>query len=328
MRPRPTKAIALDSASRADLATQLAARAAGEDVPVRWHEFLDRTSRAASGLGACEATLRHVISGRASLFAWQPTREALAAAFSPGGLVYLCWGLPKRGGWRDRVLHTILTRARHVLVNDRVTREEIRAAIGREPDVVPFYVDPDYFAFRPLEGRGEFLFCNGANDRDPELLVALAEIGHRIVWLVNDAALYARYERRHPDLTLRSKIPFTELRVLYQTCKLNIMPATRDVHCAGQTTGMEAIACGASLVVSPGRTASIFEALPSVSIVADNSPGGWDKAIRDMSDRYPEHLQSATRDGRNALVERISPLVKHFVQLLQPPISATQDGAA
>jgi hypothetical protein len=57
------------------------------------------------------------------------------------------------------------------------------------------------------------------------------------------------------------------------------MPALRDFHAAGQTTGLEAISCGAPVVMSPGRAATIFAGVPGVRVVGENTCEAWLAAI-------------------------------------------------
>lgn len=293
--------------ARVRLAVQRSEREKGIEAPLRWYELLDQLSRDHAGRSVEETSMWHVFSGSARHFAWQPTRDALLATLGRGGLTYLCWGFPVRGGWRDRRLAMILQQATQILVNDEVTKAEVEDRIQRDAQVVPFFVDMEFFAFSPLPKREDFLFCNGANDRDPELLLALAQRGHNIVWLTNDDGLFQRYQGRHANLSLRRNVPYRELRELYQTCRANIMPALRDTHCAGQTTGMEAIACGAPVVISAGRTADIFADLSSVSVVDDKSLDSWDAAVRYVSDNADEvGCQAALQASRDQLARRIS----------------------
>lgn len=296
--------VTLDRVSRSKLAGQLRERRAGENTPVRWHEFVDRISETVSGVRAESSTLGQVLMGRARMLAWQITPEAVAASMKPGSLVYLCWGLPRRGGWRDAMFKFVLHRARAVIVNDATTRDEIRAMTGRKADLVPFFIDYNYFCFRPFSGRGEFLFCNGGNDRDPELLLALAKLGHKIVWLVNDPDLVARYSGQQENLSLCSNISYPKLRELYQTCTLSIMPASRDIHCAGQTTGMEAIACGAPVLISSGRTAKIFSCFPSVTALGGLSVEEWDCAVRTLLSRERRFALSEAAEVSSKVLAR------------------------
>ena len=112
--------------------------------------------------------------------------------------------------------------------------------------------------------------------------IALAHSGRSVIWLVNNRDLIGRYGDAHPNLRLLFHVTNEELRRLYQTCRAAIMPALRDFHAAGQTTGLEAISCGAPVVMSQGRAATIFAGVPGVRVVADNTPGSWLAAIASL----------------------------------------------
>jgi hypothetical protein len=273
--------IVLDKASRNKLLAQRAESARGESVPLRWFGLLDEISREETGIGAADLDWVSAVSGQGRLFVSNASNEALVTALSSRSLVYLCWGIPQRG-WKGQVIITLLRRARHVLANDRTTGREIEELAGRATEIVPYFIDTGFFTYRPLDGRGDFLFCNGTNDRDGDVVLGLALQGFRVVWLVSDPAQRARYEGKSPNLELRSHISYAELREFNQTCAAAIMPIVADRHCAGQTTGLEAIACGAPLLVTAGRTASIFAGLSSVVAVTGNDPAVWGRAVAGM----------------------------------------------
>jgi hypothetical protein len=315
------RVIVLDGASRSLLLAQRAAKRSGEPVPTRWHGLLDTLSLDAAGIGAAERDWRHVLIGRACLVAWQLSPEAIATAARGRGLVYLCWGVGDRPGWKGAVERMVLRRAEHVLVNDATTAGEVTRIAGRQAHLVPFFVDTDYFAFRPLEGRQRFLFCNGFNDRDPEVLVGLAERGFQVVWLVNDAAMSARYASRHPNLSLASGLSFAELRRLYQTCAAAVMPALRDAHAAGQTTGTEAVACGTPLAISAGRTAGIFAGLPSVRAVSTRDANVWVDEVGDLLKQA--NLARMAEVSADIIRRRITK--EHVIQALMPFLLAGRD---
>lgn len=286
-------------------------RAAGRAVPLRWFGFLDDLSTSLSGQPAALWTWADALNPRGHLVAWHPSRMAMAAAFAGKPMTYLCWGLPDYTGPKAQVFDMLLRRARHVVVNEEVTQCQIRDRIGRTAPIVPYFVDTAFFAFAGPERRQPFLFCNGANDRDPEMLVALAALGHQIVWLCNDPALIAAYAKRHPKLRIVTRPSYEELRTLYQTCAAAIMPVTRDAHAAGQTTGLEAISCGAPLVISTGRTATIFRGLPSVFPVDGFDPGEWSrtisKAISRAADGQPSSLSIRRSHSFRSVRDALTP---------------------
>jgi hypothetical protein len=193
-------------------------------------------------------------------------------------------------------MRATLRRARVVLVNDAVSAQEVKSLSGREAVCIPMFVDTRFFSYAPGKGRGDFLFCAGSNDRDPEALVALARHGAQVVWLVSSIQLRDRYAEAHPNLRIVSRITNVELRNLYQTCRAVVMPALRDVHAAGQTTGLEAIACGAPVAMSECRASTIFERLPSVRVVKGTEPEAWLTTVAELS--CGEWQSAATAESR------------------------------
>ena len=246
---------------------------AGQPVPLKWHRFLDQLAEERTGEPVARCSLGGLLRGGV-LFAWLPSRDAIVAALL-GRLVYLYWGGIPSDWLRRAALRSILRRARVVLVNDLGAAEEAKTLAGCRTVQVPMFVDTSFFASAAPENRERFLFCAGSNDRDPEILIALAQAGHSVVWLVNNRELLGRYSDAHPNLRLLFHVSNEELRRLYQTCQAAIMPALRDFHAAGQTTGLEAISCGAPVVMSQGRAATIFVGVPGVRVVAENTREGW-----------------------------------------------------
>jgi glycosyltransferase involved in cell wall biosynthesis len=276
----------LDNHSWKQLLEERRQRSDGENPPVRWHELIDEMSRDLTGQPAAPWTLRHTFSRHSQLIACLPSLPVVFTAFMKrGNLIYLCWGVPPYQGLKRMVFRLILTRATHLLVNDDVTRMQIRAATGRSANLIPYVVDTGYFSYCPINGRKSFLFCLGSNDRDHDALIGLAEAGHDVVWLVNDPSLAAIYGNRHPRLQLCSRIPYASLRQLYQTCAAVVLPLARNVHAAGQTTAIEALASGCPLVISRCRAASLVEAMPSVCVVENNDPATWRRALQLLSER-------------------------------------------
>ena len=253
---------------------------AGQPVPLKWHRFLDQLAEEQTGAPIARCSLGGLLRV-GTLFAWLPSREALVAAHL-GRLVYLYWGGLPSSSLRRAALRSILRRSRVVLVNDAVAAREAETLAGCRTVQVPMFIDTSFFGYAPPENREQFLFCAGSNDRDPETLVALAQSGRSVVWLVNNRDLVSRYGDAHPSLRLLFHVTNEELRRLYQTCRAAIMPALRDFHAAGQTTGLEAISCGAPVIMSQGRAATIFADVPGVRVVAENTREGWLEAIASL----------------------------------------------
>jgi glycosyltransferase involved in cell wall biosynthesis len=273
------RALMLDSYEYAILERQRQEHSAGNDVPRRWHVLIDALSVRLSGNPAQPFRFYDLVFRRANLFTWIPSREALLTAAWGRGLTYLCWGGLGRSGVKGVAERTILRRAECLLVNDAVTQGEIECLTGRRSVMIPYAVDTDFFAFSGRDGRDDFLFCNSVNDRDPEVLLALAEAGQTVVWTVDDPTLRGPYAGRHSNLQIVPRVPFPELRKLYQTCRAFVVPLRRDVHAAGQTTILEALSCGAPVITSDGRTSGIFSGLPTVRIVHGKAMEDWVAAV-------------------------------------------------
>ena len=246
----------------------------GDEVPVRWHRLLDRLVEGRIVRASNARPWQRGIHITSHLC---PT--TILAALLRRPLVYLCWGNDYHRGVRRAIVQMILRRARIVLVNEQRTADEVRGMAGVEPRKVPYLVDTDFYPCASASERADFLFCPGENDRDGEMLVALAERGHRVVWLNNVPELAARFMGRSDRLELVSAVSFAELRDLYRRCRAVVTPLTRDIHAAGQTTTLEALASGCAVVIGVGRTADLFVGDGLVSVVAGSDPAAWEAAI-------------------------------------------------
>jgi len=267
----------------------------GEPDPLKWHALLNRFAQEHTGAPIRRFTLARILRPGNCLMAWQLTPGAILAA-QLGRLVYLHWGGVPKQAIRLAAMRATLKRAQIVLVNDAVAAQEVKALSGREAVRIPMFIDTEFFSYASSVGRSDFLFCAGSNDRDPEVLLSLARHGWQVVWLVNSVELRKRYEDAHPNLRIVSLITNTELRRLYQTCRVAVMPALRDVHAAGQTTGLEALACGAPVAMSECRASTIFDRLPSVHVVRDNEPAAWLTAVSELA--CGERQGAATAESR------------------------------
>lgn len=264
----------LDWAAWDTTVRQRAERTRGDVAPVRWNALLDRLVDGRIVRASKARPWQRGIHITSHLF---PT--TIMAALLRRPLVYLCWGNDYHRGVRRGIVRMILRRARIVLVNEDRTADEVRSMAGVEPRKVPYLVDTDFFPCAPTGEREDFLFCPGDNDRDGEVLVALAERGHRVVWLNNVPEFAARFAGRHNRLELVSAVSFSELRDLYCRCRAVVTPLTRDIHAAGQTTTLEALASGCAVVIGAGRTADLFAGHGLVSVVAGGDPAAWEAAI-------------------------------------------------
>lgn len=297
--------ILLDRGSWEALLGERQDRIEGRLAPLRWFGLLDKLSLTRSGQPARRWSPYDLALMRGQLVVCQPSSAAIATAIMGRPLTYLCWGVPDYSGAKSFLFTTLLTRATHLLVNEEATRCEIQKLMGRTASLAPFFVDTDFFTYSGPEDRGDFIFCSGSNNRDPELLAGLAEIGHEVVWLCNDLALHKAFVSRHPRLRLCTRITYDELRRLYQTCAVAITPVVSDTHAAGQTTALEALSCGSPLLISQCRAASIFAGLPSVENVGTSDPRQWAIQIEQLT-HGNRIAADATRTSAEMICDRHS----------------------
>jgi len=210
---------------------------------------------------------------------WQFSPRILMWALAGRPIVYLVWGLPARGLVRDALMKLLLRSANLILVNDAASADEVRQFCERDATNVPYLVDTAYYNQASLKAREDFLFCPSSNDRDGEILLALAKSGFPVIWMNNDRDLITHYRDAHANLQIVTRPSFAELRRLYQTCRACILPLKADIHAAGQTTALEALACGAPVILSRGRTSSIFEADGLVQVVDGAEVDLWASAL-------------------------------------------------
>jgi glycosyltransferase involved in cell wall biosynthesis len=75
-----------------------------------------------------------------------------------------------------------------------------------------------------------------------------------------------------------------------------VLPLTGDNHAAGQTSILEALSCGAPVVISRGRTSAIFPGVATVIVCASQDPDEWVETIeraKSLLRSDPESLRSA-----------------------------------
>lgn len=293
----PGETLILDGPAWNDTLRQRGERAKGEAAPVRWNGMLDLLCSGRIMPASVGRPWSRGIHLSAHLF-----RTTILAALMKRPLVYLSWGVDHHRGLRRRVARMIMRRADVVLVNDERTASEVRRLAGVEPRKVPYLVDVEFYACPPAGEREDFLFCPGENDRDGEALLALAERGHRVVWLNNVPELAARFAGRAEKLELVAALSFSELRDLYRRCRAVVAPMARDIHAAGQTTTLEALASGCTVVIGAGRTAELFASDGLVTVVPTNDPVAWEAAVERAVAADSAHPEAPA--ARAALIAR------------------------
>jgi hypothetical protein len=177
-------------------------------------------------------------------------------------------------------LIALLRTAAVVVVNDKITRNDVRRLAGRDAKIVPYVVDTDFFEYAPPQNRSDFVLVPGNNDRHEALVQRIARQGLRVVRLTTDERV-AQYHAEHnnSNLDVRVKVSYLELRDYYQTATAVVLPLVSKNHAAGQTSLLEGIACGAPLLITDGRAAGVANDFPSVIRCESDSSDTWCRHI-------------------------------------------------
>jgi len=174
-------------------------------------------------------------------------------------------------------LKLILRSAKVILANDRVTQSDIQVLTGRTAILIPYVVDAAFFQYGEPHERDEFILVPGNNDRDEDLVFAIAQAGIKVVRVTLEPKVVAHY--RSVDITrivdVRYKVGYGELRMLYQKARAVALPLKTGNHPAGQTSLLEAVVAGAPIVISKGRVSEEVQYLKSVITCEGNQIHEW-----------------------------------------------------
>lgn len=248
-----------------------------------------------------------------------PTNVCIAKALLGQRMAYLYWGSGPRTGVKRLLTSMILKRSRIVFVNDPAAGRDVQLLAGRSAEIVDYGFDAEFFVISDAP-RQDYIFCPGSNDRDATVLLGLCAAGHKVVWLNNQEGAKEKYAPLHDNLEIVSFPSFEQLRTLYQHARCVVNPLSRDVHAAGQTTTLEALGCGTPIVVSRGRTSSIFEDVEQVFVCETLDPEEWVAMIGQASQWHHELSDDDARHLRNRAADRWHVLASacRFFERLQP----------
>jgi glycosyltransferase involved in cell wall biosynthesis len=221
----------------------------------------------------------------------------------------MCWGTPLQapaGIARDiklRRLTWIVNRASCVLVNDLETREELRALSGRQTTVVPYVVDSDFYTYSGTKGRESFILVPGDKDRDEALVSALAAKGVNVVRVSRNLEVRTHYGRSGARgvVDVRLAVSYEELRNLYHKARAVVLPLARADHAVGQTAALEAIACGAPVVLSAGRTADMFRGIGTVLVCRSSNVDEWEGQLTVLATASSPQWDARAREASSQL---------------------------
>jgi len=217
---------------------------------------------------------------------WAPSWRTLMLSVFGENLFYLCWGVPRGGNAIVRALKLlklklILRRSSLVFVNEEATAQDVRWLANVNPVTIPYVVDGTFFSLGDEKQRGPYVLVPGNNDRDEELVRALALEGLRVVRVSRDHCIRDVYQRGDfpSRVEFHFNVPPHKVRDLYRGAMAVALPLATDNHASGQTAILEAISCGCPVVLSKGRTSTIFQDLPTVIVVEGRDLDTWNLNI-------------------------------------------------
>jgi glycosyltransferase involved in cell wall biosynthesis len=249
-----------------------------------------------------------LIFSQKTIFLWShPSIDLLALSILKKEIIFLCWGLPRESSniafnfLRYKKLKAILLNAKLVLVNDYLTLQElINFGVDKTRVILfPYVVDSQFFQFSNYSQRKEFLLVPGDNERDEGLVQELSlALPYKIVRITREQNNLQAYNLSKHKVELKYNISFLELRELYQRAAAIIIPLRTKNHASGQTSVLEAIACGAPVLISKGRASSIVNHFDSIFEVDDNQISTWNYAITSIIEKCrskPQILEASAK---------------------------------
>lgn len=255
--------------------------------------------------------LRMLVGHTHHVFAfWTIGFESLLCALFRKKLVYLAWGYAENGPLRTQIERFFLQRCKMIFVNDFITKRKLEKKFMLNCVHIPFYIDRGFFCPDSVESyRQNFLFCNGENGRSLDLINSIADSGFPIIWCVGSVERFSPLVNANVHLV--EQLSYEELRDLYRRCSLFIMPLTQLDYCSGQTTCMEALSCGARVVISNSVTSSIFSSMDeeNVVIIEQNRSKEWiDKINNLLSDGVHRNVSALQHwpDGTKIFLDKVS----------------------
>lgn len=221
----------------------------------------------------------------------------------------MCWGIPKKSenyltnylkSWKLKI---ILRNSSVILVNDQLTfKDVLRFGVDKNKlELFPYIVDTSFFSFTPYHKREKFILVPGDNDRDEELVKKIStSTPYKIIRVTRDKRNLERYKNdKSSRVDVRYDIRFSELRDLYKSAYIVALPIKSDNHAAGQTSVLEALSCGAPVLISKGRTSSIVNKYDSVLEVPDNKLETWIESVEKMCERVLKNPFLLEKDSNN-----------------------------
>ena len=247
-------------------------------MPRDWNDVIQYTTQKLTNRPRCIQSIKHLFSNNNLFIYWGPSLFIFISALLNRKILYICWGVPKPSNtfmYRLKLhkLKVVLQHSDVVLVNDYQTYNEISHLIKNKLFIAPYIVDTDFYSMSLLQ-RDNFIVAPGDNDRNELLIRAIGEAGIK-AYRITRTGKIAAYHRFSLNVSVKYKIPYSELRLLYQKATAVILPIHSLNHLAGQTSVLEALSCGTPVIISAGRTSTIFNNIGLVQTCSSNNVTDW-----------------------------------------------------
>lgn len=284
-------------------------------MPRRWHDLVIKVSNDLTGCDPVECKLQNLFDSASIILSWGPNAFTCLAALVTRRLIYICWEPPPvrrrnlRGFTRWLRLFIVVKFAATVVVNDELTLRDLRARTGRSAIVIPFFVDTKFFMRPQRLIRTATVVVPGNKDRVEDLVKAVAAAGFMVTRVSSHERVLGEYGGRGVDmgnLRISYKVSFAELRDIYLRAGVVVIPLADDSSAAGQTSALEAAACGCRIAISEGRSSSILPKSALIRNVAGLKVVDWLEAIQSLLDLDEEDARVGEIDLRKWIVSHCS----------------------
>jgi glycosyltransferase involved in cell wall biosynthesis len=243
--------------------------------------------------------------------------------------ISVCTDYLRSSAPRRRLQQAALRSSASVVCFASAQRERLLELYRLDPErvhMVPFAVDERFF--RPLKPPGDGYVLAVGKDVARDYATfgrAVENLDARAIIVGGEACLQG--VKLPGNVEARTKVPYRELRALYEGAGCVVIATRRDGYpfgadCSGQTTLLEALAMGRPVVASERATLSDYVTDRTALMVPPEDPSALRSGIeRALSDRRLAREMGAA--GRRAVEDRFT--TRHLARRLAPII---RDAAA
>jgi len=199
----------------------------------------------------------------------------------------------------------------HIICVSQAQADFAIGALGFSKTKVDFLFDKvDHKFFRPGKNNdgGNYILAIGQEQRDYKTLINALE-GTDIELVIVASSPWSKFNleiAERPNVTLVSKIPYTELRVLYKNARIVVVPLFENNYGAGLNTMLESLAMAKPLIVTKtsGINNYIFHGETGLYVKPGN-PEELKDRILSLWDN-PEKQKQLGTNARQAVLERMN----------------------